>query len=97
MKTEFQKYIATRKTQDPGFADRFESEKKRIQQIDDLIFALDAERQARGLSKVELAKRAELQGTYVRRIFTQENPNPTLENLVALANALGKRIELVDA
>lgn len=45
-------------------------------------------REALGLSKAELARRAGLPPEAVRRLFTMRSPNPTATTLVALARAM---------
>lgn len=49
---------------------------------------LDERREALGLSKAELARRAELTPEVVRRLFSVDDPNPTISTLTALADAL---------
>lgn len=53
----------------------------------DVLNALERERIKKGLSKTELARRAQLQPAAVRRIFSND-ANPTLSTLSALAQAL---------
>ena len=62
--------------------------RRRIDQIDSIIRALDRRRCGLELSKAELARRAGVRPEVIRRLFSAERPNPTLSTLVALAEAL---------
>jgi DNA-binding phage protein len=72
-----------------------------------LLTALEAARAGQGLSKAELASRAGLEASSVRRLLTSKTANPTTENAFRLMAAMGikleatlpsgERIELVDA
>ena len=46
-----------------------------------------------GMTKAELARRADLTPEVVRRLFSADSPNPTIGTLTALADSLG--LELV--
>ncbi len=59
-----------------------------VRAIDELVRSVDAQREALGLSKAELARRAGLPPEAVRRLFTMRSPNPTATTLVALTSAL---------
>lgn len=60
-----------------------------IDAIDALFREMDDRRERLGWSKAELARRADLNPVLVRRLFTQQLPNPTLQTVTALAGALG--------
>lgn len=79
--------------QEPGFAEAYDEARRRIDQIDRLVRALDERRDALGLSKAELARRAEIAPEAVRRLFSADSPNPTIGTLTAIADSLG--LELV--
>lgn len=81
---------------DPEYREAFERARKRIDQIDRVIRALDDRREELNLSKAELARRAEMQPEAVRRLFSAERPNPTLHTLAAIAEALGLDISPAD-
>ena len=51
--------------------------------------ALDDRREELGITKAELARRADLAPEAVRRLFSTDQPNPTITTLAALADALG--------
>jgi len=72
-----------------------------------LLTALETARAEQGLTKAELASRAGLEASSVRRLLTSKTANPTTENAFRLMVAMGirleatlptgERIELVDA
>src|SRR3546814_7802458 len=73
---------------DPEYRDAYDEARRRIAQVDELVRALDGRRVELGLSKAELARRADLAPEAVRRLFSIESPNPTASTLAALADAL---------
>jgi DNA-binding phage protein len=72
-----------------------------------LLTALETARAEQGLTKTELASRAGLEASSVRRLLTSKTANPTTENAFRLMAAMGikleatlptgERIELLDA
>jgi DNA-binding phage protein len=74
--------------EDPEYRVAYEAARERVEQIDAVIRALDTRRAELGLTKAELARRAEVKPEAIRRLFSSERPNPTLSTLVALAAAL---------
>ena len=66
---------------------------RRIDQIDRLVRTLDDRRDELGLSKAELARRADIAPEAVRRPFGADAPNPTIATLTAIADSLD--LELV--
>ena len=87
-----ERYLAGRAAES-GYVEAYEDARRRVDAIDRLVRALDERREALGLSKSELARRAELAPEVVRRLFSVDRPNPTIATLMALADALG--LELV--
>lgn len=73
---------------DPEYRAAYEEARRRIDQVDTLVRTLDGRREALGLTKAELARRADLAPEAVRRLFSTEAPNPTASTLAALADAL---------
>lgn len=86
-RTEAERYLSGRKD-DPEYRAAYVAARRRIDQIDSIINVLDERRCTLELSKAELARRANLRPEVIRRLFSAENPNPTLSTLVALAEAL---------
>ena len=91
-RTGAERYFAGRSAE-AGYVEAYEDARRRVDAIDRLLRALDERREALGLSKSELARRAELAPEVVRRLFSVDRPNPTIATLMALADALG--LELV--
>ena len=85
--TGAERYLKNRR-EDPDYDRAYISARHRIDQIDDLIRALDERRCDLNLSKAELARRADLRPEVIRRLFSAASPNPTLSTVVALAGAL---------
>lgn len=80
---------------EPGYQEAYDAASRRIAMFDDLVQAMDERRLERGLSKADLARRADLPPTAVRRLFSQQHKNPTLTTLVAIADALETNFSLV--
>lgn len=72
----------------PEWQDAHEEARRRIDQVDNLVRALDGRREQLGLTKADLARRADLAPEVVRRLFSVDSPNPTAVTLAALADAL---------
>lgn len=87
-RTGAEEYLDTR-LHSPEYREAYERARRRIDQIDRVIRALDDRREELNLSKAELARRAEMPPEAVRRLLSAEHPNPTLHTLVAIAEALG--------
>ena len=58
-------------------------------------FHLRTEREKQNLSQSEVASRAEMDEPALSRIETGKNPNPTLDTLTRIANAIGKDVAFV--
>ena len=86
-RTGAERYVESRRA-DPDYDRAYTAARRRIDQIDAIIRALDERRCNLELSKAELARRADLRPEVIRRLFSAESPNPTLSTVVALAGAL---------
>lgn len=91
-RTGAERYFATR-AGEPGYAEAYAEARRKIDQIDRLVRALDDRREVLGMTKAELARRAEIAPEAVRRLFSADSPNPTIGTLTAIADTLG--LELV--
>jgi DNA-binding phage protein len=91
-RTGAERYFSKRAAE-PGFAEEYEAARRRIDQVDRLVHELDDRRESLGMTKAELARRADLAPEAVRRLFSADSPNPTIGTLTALADSLG--LELV--
>ncbi len=85
--TGAERYIADQ-LRDPEFRKAYDEARRRIDQVDNIVRALDGRREELGLTKAELARRANLAPEAVRRLFSVDAPNPTATTLAALAEAL---------
>lgn len=83
-----------RRLADPAIAEAVRLERERVDAIDRIIRALDDERERQGLTKAELARVTNKRAEFVRRLFTAESPNPTLETVIDVAQALGLEVTL---
>lgn len=83
--------------QSPEFAREFALQSIRIATIDAIINQLDQAREARGLSKAELARSVGSDPASVRRLFSSTSANPTLGTVAEVAAALGLRVRLEPA
>ncbi len=80
---------------DSKFREGYEKIRSDIDIVDGLVRALDEARVSLGLSKAELARRVAAKPAMIRRLFTADEPNPTLATFVKLAEALGYDLSLV--
>ncbi|NRD60333.1 helix-turn-helix transcriptional regulator [Corallococcus exiguus] len=94
--TGFDRYFE-KKLKRPAFAEAYAKARAEVDAADRLIRALDARREEAGLSKADLARKAETPPEVVRRLFTAPSANPTLSTVTKLAAALGCRLQLVPA
>lgn len=90
-RTAAEKYLDHRHS-DPEYAEAYETASRRVAMFDDVVRALDSRRVDLGLTKAELARRADMPPAAVRRLFSQQQKNPTLSTLVAIADALNLRV-----
>jgi DNA-binding phage protein len=81
-----------RQLSDPSYAAAYERASRRIAMFDDVVRSLDARREELGMTKAELARRADMPSAVIRRLFSQQHKNPTLTSLVAIADALDLKI-----
>lgn len=72
----------------------YEQTKRSLVLTRQLLMQLDALRESAGLGKGELARRAGLDPSSVRRLFSAESSNPTLRTLLEVVAALDVEIEL---
>ena len=80
---------------DPEYRAAYEQAAREIAQTDAVIQALDALRIELGVSKAELARRANRNASSVRRLFPASQMRPELPRIVALADALGAEPRVV--
>lgn len=78
-----------RDLKDPVFREEYERARARIAAIDEMLNQLDQRRRELGLSKAELARRANANEVVIRRLFSAPDQNPTFATLVDVTHALG--------
>lgn len=83
-----------RRHQDPDYAAEVRRERARIDAVDRIVRQLDESREEQGLTKAELARRTGRRAEFLRRLFTAETPNPTIETVVEVAAALHLEVSL---
>lgn len=94
-RTGAERYLDAR-LRDSAYREAHDDARRRIESIDRMVRALDRRREDLGLSKAELARRAEIPPEGVRRLFSAQRPNPTMQTLTALAEALGLELVVVE-
>ena len=78
-----------RDLKEPVYRAEYERARARIEAIDLVLSQLDERRRELGLSKAELARRADANEVVIRRLFTAPDQNPTFGMLVDVAHAMG--------
>lgn len=89
--TGAERYLAARLS-DPEYRTAYDAARSRIDQIDAVLRVLDERRAALHLTKAELGRRAGIKPAAIRRLFSAQRPNPTLDTIVALAGVLDLEI-----
>lgn len=89
--TGAERYFA-RRLEDAEYRTAHEEAATKIARVDFVMQTLEQRRNELRLSKAEIARRAGMKPDAVRRLFSAENPNPTLATLVAVAHALDLEI-----
>ena len=79
--------------QDPTAQEESRANRRRIEMVNELVWAIDAQRIELGLSKAELARRVDRDASSIRRLFSSGG-NPEITLVAALADAVGMRVEL---
>lgn len=89
------RFIEDRDRREPGFAAAVETELAQIRQFDDFVNAVLDRLTELGWSREELVCRAELNAASLRHLLTSPSADPTFATMIAVADALGLRIEVV--
>ncbi|MGO9559749.1 MAG: helix-turn-helix domain-containing protein [Acidimicrobiales bacterium] len=95
-RTGAERYFAERK-EDPDYAAAYDAARRRIDDVDRIVRAIDDQRVLLDLSKAELARRIGVRPEAIRRLLNAHHANPTLATVVALARALDLDIVAVPA
>lgn len=83
-----------RRLEDPEFRAEYERASREIAQVDAVIRSLDALREAKGLSKADLARDVARNPSSIRRLFTQD-VSPELILIAQLAERLDADVTIV--
>ena len=92
--TSFHSRRRARRLADPERRREYDLARAEIEQVNRVIQALDALREAAGLTKAQLARDIDRNDAVVRRLFTAE-VNPELRMIAQVAARLGAHIEIV--
>jgi len=79
--------------QTPEEREKYERGVRTMTMIRQLLMAIDAERERRGMTKNELAELVGANPQVIRRLFTSERANPTLKTVLEILAALRIEIE----
>lgn len=93
-KTGFDQYFDKRMAE-AEFAAGYKTARAEIDTLDSLIRTLDEVRVTENVSKAELARRIGSKPEIIRRLFTADKANPTVETVLKIATALGYELQLV--
>ena len=81
--TSFDRYLNAQ-LKDAAFASAYAKERTEIATIDEFVRQVDALRLAAGKSKADLARATSVPQASLRRLFSSEHANPTLETVFKL-------------
>lgn len=87
-------YIQQREAASPGFADAVAERLVAIREFDDFVNTVLDELAKAGISRRELANRAEMNAAALRRLLTDADANPTFQTMRRVAEALGLQLSL---
>jgi DNA-binding phage protein len=82
------------KLTNPEYLREYIVESIKVRSIDKLMNTLDDARIDAGVSKADLARSINARPEAIRRLFSQDSPNPTLSTVVEVAAALGYEISV---
>jgi DNA-binding phage protein len=93
-KTGFDKFVDAQ-MRSPSFAREYAAARAEVDAVDQIVRAIDVARLRLGMTKAQLARAAGMRPEIVRRLFSAEEPNPTLETIVVLMAAVGRALAVV--
>jgi DNA-binding XRE family transcriptional regulator len=76
----------------PDLVQRHAERVATLDQLQDLLRALKAAREERGLSLADMTRLTGMDRSALSRLETGQRPNPTIETLTRYADAVGKRL-----
>lgn len=80
----------------PAFAEAYREARAEIDSVDAFMRAMESARVVRKMSKADLARVSRLQPQTVRRLFTDENANPTIATVFSILRPMGLGLQIVD-
>jgi DNA-binding phage protein len=80
----------------PAFAEAYREARAEIDSVDAFMRAMESARVVRKMSKADLARASRLQPQTVRRLFTDENANPTIATVFSMLRPMGLGLQIVD-
>lgn len=79
---------------DPEFKAGFERKLAKVKSIARVLRAIEDVREQENVPKAEVARRIQRHPSAVSRLLSGDGPNPTLDTLVDLVDALGLELDL---
>lgn len=79
---------------DPDFRAGFERKLAKVKSMAAVLRVIEDVREQENVAKAEVARRMERHPSAVSRLLSGEGPNPTLDTLVDLADALGLELDV---
>ena len=78
--------------EDEDFRREYELARAQIAAVDEIVRRIDTARTDLGMSKADLARAMRVKPPAVRRLLTEQSPNPTIATLAKAAYAVGLEI-----
>src|SRR5665811_2554257 len=85
-RTSFDQYL-DEQLADDEFRREYELARAQIAAVDDIVRRIDTARTDLGMSKADLARAMRVKPSAVRRLLTEQSPNPTIATLAKAAYA----------
>jgi len=95
-RTSFDEYL-DEQLEDEEFRREFELARAQIDAIDQIVRLIDAARVSLGMSKADLARAMRVKPAAVRRLLSEQSPNPTLMTVAKAAHAVGLEVTVAPA
>ena len=89
--TSFDQYL-DKQLEDEDFRHEYKLAQAQIAAVDEIVRRIDTARTDLGMSKADLARAMRVKPSAVRRLLTQQSPNPTIATLAKAAYAVGLEI-----
>jgi len=93
--TSYHKRRVARELEDPEYRAAYERTRRELQQVNEILGAIESLRQNADVSKAALARQIGKNDAAIRRLLTTEQGNPELRTVVAMATALDAEVRVV--